>query len=128
MPNNLSVAVNYLPIVQSAISRAVISLTWSAPENLERFDLEYYIVQVCVSEPGLGRLYLLNGTTTELEYIFGLDVPPMSSIQVMITTITKCGTRSPVYKHLLPEMDFEEDQFRSLALNGNLNFSIINVV
>ena len=103
---------------------------WSAPENLERFDLEYYIVQILVSEPG--RSYELNGTTTELEYIFNLDVPPMSIrniheiITIMISAVTKCGTRSPVYRTFLPEMDFgEEDQFQSSAINGiNLDFRV----
>ena len=115
MPNNLTV--NYL--VQSANSRAVISLIWNAPENLERFDLEYYIVQILVHEPG--RPYLLNGTTTELEYIFDLDVPLISNVQVMISAVTKCGTRSPVYKTFLPEVDFgEEDKVRSLATNGTV--------
>ena len=123
MPNNLTV--NYFLMVQSASSRAVISLMWSAPENLERFDLEFYFVQILVSEPG--RSYELNGTTTELEYLFDLDILPISNIHeivtVMISAVTKCGIRSPVYKTLLPEMNFgEEDQFQSLAINGiNLN-------
>ena len=112
-PNNLRVT--YL--VRSTSSR-VISVTWSAPENLEKFDLEYYIVQVLVSGPDM----LLNGTTTELEYIFDLDsVPLTSSIQIMVAAVSKCGTHSPVSKSPLPELtDFNgEQQAQSLALNGN---------
>lgn len=116
-PNNLTVT--YL--VQSTSSR-VISVTWSAPENLEKFDLEYYIVQVLVSEPS-DRSYLLNGTTAELEYIFDLDsVPLKSRIQIMLTAVSKCGTHSPVSKTPLPEItDFSGDhQVRSSAINGNV--------
>lgn len=115
-PNNLTVT--YL--VRSTSSQ-VISLMWSAPENLENFDLEYYIVQVLVSEPD--RSYLLNGTTAELEYIFDLDsVPLKSRIQIMLTAVSKCGTHSPVSKTPLPEItDFSGDhQVRSLAINGNV--------
>ena len=116
-PNNLTV--HYL--VQSTNSR-VISVKWSAPENLERFDLEYYIVQVLVSEQG--RSYIRNGTTAELEYIFNLDsVPLTSSIQIMVTAVSKCGTHSPILKTRapLPEMvDFSgEQQAHSKAINGN---------
>ena len=114
-PNNL--IATYL--VQSTSSR-VISVTWSAPINLEGFDLEYYIVQLLVSEPD--RSYLLNGTTTELEYIFDLDSVPLTSrIQIMVTAVSKCGTHSPVSKTPLPELiDLSgEQQAQSLALNGN---------
>ena len=99
-------------------------MKWSAPENLERFDLEYYIVQVLVSEQG--RSYIQNGTTAELEYIlnFNLDsVTLTSSIQIMVTAVSKCGTHSPILKTraLLPEMiDFSvEQQAPSKAINGN---------
>ena len=83
-------------LVQSTNSR-VISVKWSEPENLERFDLDYYIVPVLVSEQG--RSYIRNGTTAELEYIFNLDsVPLTSSIQIMVTAVSKCGTHSPILK------------------------------
>ena len=108
-------------LVQSTNSR-VISVKWSAPGNLERFDLEYYIVQVLVSEPG--RSYIRNGTTAELEYIFNLDsVTLTSSIQIMVAAVSKCGTHSPILKTQapLPEMiDFSvEQQAPSKAINGN---------
>ena len=121
-PNNLTVT--YL--VRSTSFR-VISVTWSAPENLEKFDLEYYIVQVLVSEPD--RSYLLNGTTTELEYIFDLDsVPLKSRVQIMVTAVSKCGTHGPVSKTPLPEMiDFSgEHQSQSSALNGNLKLMSVH--
>ena len=126
IPKNLEIPstpddliVHYL--AQSSSQRSsVISVMWSAPENVERFDLEYYIVQVLVSEPD--KSYLLNGTTTELEYIFDLDsVSVMSRIQVMVTAVSKCGKHSQTSK-MPPEMiDFGEPQAQSMALNGNLN-------
>ena len=107
-------------LVRSSSQRSsVISVTWSAPENIERFDLEYYIVLVLVSEPD--RSYTLNGTTTKLKYIFDLDLISVTNrIQVMVTAVSKCGKRDQMSKIYSEMIDFGLPQAQSVALNGNI--------
>ena len=107
-------------LVQSSSSR-VLSVIWRAPDNVERFDLEYYRVQALISESD--KSYLLNGTTTELEYniIFDPDsVSSTSSIHIMVTAVSKCGQHSPISKIILPEIAAEpEFQSNSASKSGS---------
>ena len=65
------------------------SVLWDAPYNSEKFDLEYFKVNVLSDQ-----VYIENGTTTELEYHFNPDdiiIPPQSSIQIVVTAVSKCS-------------------------------------
>ena len=63
-----------------------VSVLWDAPYNSEKFDLEHFKVNVLSDQ-----VYIENGTTTELEYRFNPIIPPQSSIQIVVTAISKCS-------------------------------------
>ena len=113
-PNNL----NY------NLSSRVLSVKWSAPDNIDRFDLEYYRVQVLIIMSESDKSYYLNRTTSEQVYIFDLDFfSPGSSIllhSMNVTAVSKCGQRSPVMaKLLLERVDAMPEAQSSGSFNGN---------
>lgn len=50
----------------------VLSVKWDAPNNIHRFDLDHYSVQVLIIIPESDEEDYLNGTTRELSYLFDL--------------------------------------------------------
>ena len=87
-------------------SSQVLSVKWGAPNNIDRFDLDHYSVQVRIIIPETDEEpYYFNGTTTELSYLF--DLAPFvsrGSITIhsaSITAISKCRQPSPVATALL---------------------------
>ena len=73
------------------------SVRWEAPDNSERFDLEYFKVYVLSEQ---GNSYIANGTSTKLEYYFDLNmIPQQNNVYIIVTTVNKCsqeGLRSQV--------------------------------
>ena len=91
-PNELKM--NYF--VQSMISSKMVytlSVGWTEPDNIQRFDLEYYSVQAMFVESDV--TYIINGTTTEHEYLFDFEsLPSTKEVTVRITAVSKCRDHS----------------------------------
>lgn len=88
-PKNLKI--NYF--VQSVRSDSevfhTLSIGWDAPDNIGKFDLEYYIVQ-SVMDSGL----IINGTTTEHVYLFDFNELVEGSVSIKVTAVSKCSQYS----------------------------------
>jgi hypothetical protein len=72
------------------VSSQMLSIHWEAPNNIDRFDLYHYIVQVHTDhEPNL-----LSGTTRDLSYHFDLGKFASRSYIVIYTAeviaVSKC--------------------------------------
>ena len=78
-----------VPLVQS--SEQTFSVTWEEPENIERFDLEYFQISVFMSQPSITETGSVNATTTELGYHFILPLPAVTVEYIMVTAISKCS-------------------------------------
>ena len=72
-------------------------VSWDAPENSEKFDLEYFKVHIMQENQ-----YITNGTSREQEYHFHSDVSaPQTDMHIVVAAVNKCsqqGLRSPVYR------------------------------
>ena len=68
----------------------MLSVTWDAPENYERFDLEHFKVHIMLPEQ---ETYIANGTSMIPEYRFHSDVIPSenNNIHIRITAVSKCS-------------------------------------
>ena len=79
-----------VPLVQSSEQTSqIFSVTWEEPENIERFDLEYFQISVFMSQPSISETGSVNATTTELGFIFPL--PAVTVEYIMVTAISKCS-------------------------------------
>ena len=65
-------------------------MRWEAPDNSEKFDLEYYKVYILSEQE---NSYIANGTSTALEYQFNLDnmIPLRSNVHIIVTAVSKCS-------------------------------------
>ena len=76
------------------------SLRWDAPDNIDRFDLEYFQIQlITLSEPA--EEYILNVTSTEVGYPFGLSSSILlHDLNLTVSAVSKCSqqgaTSTPV--------------------------------
>ena len=64
---------------------------WEAPDNSERFDLEYFKIYLLSEQE---NSYIANGTSTKLEYYFNLDnviILQQSNVHIIVTTVNKCS-------------------------------------
>lgn len=82
-----------------------LALRWDAPDNSNKFDLEYFRIQV--SSPKQREEYILNVTSTELEYPFGLNSSILQSgLNITVSAVSKClqkgSASTPV---IIPEID-----------------------
>ena len=64
-----------------------LSVGWTEPDNIDRFDLEYYLVQATFLESNITNI--INGTTTEQVYLF--DFGSTKEVAIRVTAISKCG-------------------------------------
>ena len=82
--------------VQSMASSKMVytlSVGWTAPDNIQRFDLEYYSVQGMLVESDV--TYIINGTMTEHEYRFDFEsLPVTKEVTIRVTAVSKCGDYS----------------------------------
>lgn len=93
----LNVEVNTGSTVQQSVRTSQVmfyafSVRWDVPDNIDRFDLEYFKVQAFIAEPGTG--YFLNRTSTELEYQFNF-LPLQSDVHITVTAVSKCSQQGP---------------------------------
>ena len=71
-----------------------VSLRWDAPDNINKFDLEHFRIQVFSSD--LEKEYVLNVTSTELKYPFGLNSSVLqSSLNLIVSAVSKCSQQGP---------------------------------
>ena len=62
-------------------------VSWDAPENSEKFDLDYFKVHIMQESQ-----YIANGTSMEQEYYFHSDViPPQTDVNIVVTAVNKCS-------------------------------------
>ncbi len=81
-------------------------VSWDAPDNSEKFDLEYFKVHIMQE-----NRYIANGTSREEEYYFHsqtdvISPQVQSDMHIVVTTVNKCsqqGLRSPTYRLELSE-------------------------
>ena len=78
-----------VPMVQS--SEQTLSVTWEEPENIERFDLEYFQISVFMSQPSITETGSVNATTTQLGYHFIIPLQAVTVEYIMVTAISKCS-------------------------------------
>lgn len=88
-------------------SSQVLLIKWSAPENIARFDLEHYSIQVLIIS-GSDNLFnheqhfIITGTTTEPNYLLDIGLIASSgtihsaNITVTVTAVSKCKEESHV--------------------------------
>lgn len=127
MPNNLEV--DYLvQFIHTSQMFYTLSVRWEAPDNSDRFDLEHFRVQAFTSESA-EIVYLLNGTTTELEYYFDFKTLPLkSNISIMVAAVSRCGQEGPTSSTVVvPENgDMHESRSQtdqaSISKGNNINF------
>ena len=87
-------------------SKAPYSLTvqWDTPANIDKFDLEYYKIQVLPFR--VGESYVLNVTSPKLEYPFGLIMNSTSLTQhglnnLTVSAVSKCSQQGPAASSLI---------------------------
>lgn len=108
-----------------------LSIGWDAPDNTENFDLEYYIVQVVVTEP-VGAIY--NGTTTEHVYVFDLNQPVEGSVTIHVTAVNKCAQYSQTTSQNIDttasaaKLEFQSDSFQNSAEGEFSHISLILIL
>ena len=102
---------------QDKSSKASYSLTvqWDAPANIDKFDLEYYKIQVLQFR--VGGSYVLNVTSPELEYPFGLIMNSTSLTQhelnnLTVSAVSKCSQQGPAVSSVIP---YDEDNMQSAS-------------
>jgi hypothetical protein len=84
-----------------------LSVSWDAPDNSKKFDLDHFKVHIMLPEL---ESYIANGTSMEPAYHFRSDnamVPPQNSIHVTIAAVSKCGLSGPPTVDLNPEINDE---------------------
>ena len=76
-----------------------LTVQWDAPANNDKFDLEYYTIQVLSSEVGNLKGRTLNVTGSELEYPFGLimnsSFPQYELSNLTVSAVSKCSHQGP---------------------------------
>ena len=81
------------------------ALQWTAPDNTDKFDLDYYVIQVTqlsrillqAGEDMTFNKYSLNLISTELAYPFGLDDLILQNLDVVnlsVFAVSKCSEQS----------------------------------
>ena len=69
-----------------------LSLQWEAPDNINKFDLDHYMIHISPSsQDSLG--YTMNVTSSSLEYPFGLVLTDTlgESVNIHVSAISKCS-------------------------------------
>ena len=80
-------------------SSRVLTVQWNAPTNFDRFDLDYYKIQVLSLEQDEGDV--LNVTSPNLEYPFGLVLNPpfplheLTQNNLTVSAVSKCSQQGP---------------------------------
>ena len=64
-------------------------LNWTEPENIDKFDLDYYEVTVTISN---GPLQMLHFSNTSAIISLGL---PNSEVEIDVVAVSRCGERGP---------------------------------
>ena len=73
------------------LSSHVLSVEWVAPNNIYRFDLDHYLVQILIIPETVEEPYYFSGTTTGLSYLFDLgQFAAIDNIAANITAVSKC--------------------------------------
>ena len=96
IPGNVQV----FPSTSSQILQTPFSVHWSAPDNIHRFDLDYYQIKVTTlaTSQETPREYYLNTTSTMIEYPFRLllnsNLLQNGSVNVTVSAFSGCSQQS----------------------------------
>ena len=103
IPGNVQV----LPYTSFQILQTPFSVHWSAPDNIHRFDLDYYQVKVTTlaTSQENPREYYLNTTSTVVEYPFGLllnsTILRSRSVNMAVSAVSRCSQQGPPSNHVI---------------------------
>lgn len=103
----LNVQVNKFRVQSSAhpIPYYTLFVSWDAPVNSEKFDLQHFKVHIMLPEQ---ESYILNGTSMEPEYHVCPDMI-QNDIRVTITTVSKCSQQGLSYRSPRIVNEWRED-------------------
>ena len=102
-----------------------LTVRWDAPANIDKFDLEHYVIRALSSE--VDKRYELNVTGSELEYPFGLimnaSFPQYVLSNLTVSAVSRCSLQGSEASANFPTLDVNPNH--SIIINErthNLKF------